>query len=60
MKEDLLRRNRKYTAFWAVFLMASAALFADKLTGQLYVDLIWPVFGLFMAGNVGEHWTNKK
>ena len=58
--EDRLRRDRKYKAFWAVFLMASAALFWDKLDGYQYVNLIWPVFGLFMAGNVGEHWTQAK
>ena len=58
--EDRLRRDRKYKAFWAVFLMASVALFFDKLTGTEYVSLVWPVFGLFMAGNVGEHWTKKK
>lgn len=58
--EDRLRRDRKYKAFWAVFLMGSTALFWDKLSGDQYVNLVWPVFGLFMAGNVGEHWTRQK
>jgi hypothetical protein len=40
--------------------MTSAALFLDKLTGDQYVSLVWPVFGLWMAGNVGEHWTKIK
>lgn len=58
--EDRLRRDRKYKAFWGVFLMTSVALFFDKLNGDQFVDLVWPVFGLFMAGNVGEHWTKNK
>lgn len=58
--EDRLRRDRKYKAFWGVFLMSSVALFFDKLNGDQFVALIWPVFGLFMAGNVGEHWTKAK
>ena len=57
--EDRLRRDRKYKAFWAVFLMASTMTFFDKLNGAQYVDLIIFVFGLFMAGNVGEHWTRR-
>lgn len=57
--DDMLRRDRKYKAFWAVFLMASVALFWDKLSGDQYVNLVWPVFGLFMAGNAAVHWTQK-
>jgi len=53
--EDQLRRDRKYKAFWGVFLMASVALFFDKLGGDQYVNLLWPVFGLYMAGNGWEH-----
>jgi hypothetical protein len=40
--------------------MASVALFWNKLSGAEYVSLVWSVFGLFMAGNVGEHWTKTK
>ena len=58
--EDRLRRDRKYKAFWAVFLMSSVALFWDKLTGAEYVQLTTFVFGLYMAGNVGEHWTKRE
>jgi hypothetical protein len=57
--DDRLRRDRKYKAFWAVFLMASVMAFWDKLSGAEYVQLLTFVFGLYMAGNVGEHWTNK-
>ena len=58
-KEDRLRRDRKYTAFWGVFLVATVALFVDKINGDNYVNIVWTVFGLFMAGNVGEHWTRR-
>jgi hypothetical protein len=57
---EMLRRNRKYTAFWGVFLMASAALFFDKLTGAEFANLVWPVFGLYMGGNVGARWTDRR
>jgi hypothetical protein len=57
--EDRLRRDRKFKAFWAVFLMASVMAFLDKLNGVQYVDLVTFVFGLYMAGNVGEHWTKR-
>lgn len=60
MADDRLRRDRKNKAFWGVFLMASVALFWNRLDGTEYVSLIWPVFGLYMAGNVGEHWTKQK
>jgi hypothetical protein len=60
MMDDLLRRNRKYKAFWGLFLMASVMVFADKLAGDQYVNLMTFVFGLFMAGNVGEHLAKKK
>jgi uncharacterized membrane protein YjjP (DUF1212 family) len=54
-----LRRDRKYKAFWAVFLFSCAALFFDKLNGEQWVDLVIFVFGLYMAGNVGAHFTQK-
>ena len=57
--DDRLRRDRKYKAFWGVFLMSSVMVFVDKLSGAEYVQLLTFVFGLYMAGNVGEHWTKK-
>lgn len=57
---DRLRRDRKYKAFWAVFLMSSAALFWDKLSGAEFVQLTTFVFGLYMAGNGFVHWANKE
>lgn len=60
LPDDALRRDRKYKAFWAVFLMTSVMAFWGKLSGAEYVELITFVFGLYMAGNVGEHWTKKE
>lgn len=54
-----LRRDRKYKAFWGVFLLSCIALFFDKLNGGEWVDLVIFVFGLYMAGNVGSHYTQK-
>jgi len=58
--ESLLRRERKYKAFWGVFLFACVALFFDKLTGDHWVDTVIFIFGLYMAGNVGEHYTRNR
>ena len=52
-------RNRKYTAFWALFMTSSVLLVFDKLNGAQYVQLIVFVFGLYMGGNVGEHFSKK-
>lgn len=57
---ESLRRDRKYKAYWGAFLMASVALFWGKLTGDQYVNLTIFTFGLYMGGNVGEHWTRTK
>jgi hypothetical protein len=39
--------------------MSSILIAFDKLGGDQYVDLMTFVFGLYMAGNVGEHWTKR-
>lgn len=54
------RRDRKYKAFWGVFLFTAVALFFGKLSGGEFVSLASLVFGLYMGGNVGEHWTRNK
>jgi hypothetical protein len=58
--ETAFNRQRKYKAFWGVFIVVSAALFFDKLTGTEYANLVWPIFGLYMGGNVGEHFSKKE
>jgi len=56
---DLLRRNRKYTAFWAGFLMASVMAFTKILTGAEWVAVMGLIYGSYMAGNVGSHFANR-
>ena len=48
-------RDRKYKTFWAVFLSSAVLLVFDKLNGAEYVQVLIFTFGLYMAGNVGEH-----
>ena len=59
MMEDRLRRDRKYKAWWAVFLVSSVAAFWKILTGAEWVEFNIYAFGLYMIGNVGEHWTKR-
>jgi len=49
---DLLKSNRKYKAFIVVFLMASAMLVFERLSGGEWVTLVIAVFGLYTGGNV--------
>ena len=56
---DLLRRNRKYTVFWAAFLFANFALVIDKLSGDQWVTFVGMVFSAYMVGNVGEHFAKR-
>jgi len=56
---DRLSRDRKYKAFWAVFIVSCAALGFDKITGDHWVDVVGMVFGLYMVGNVGAHYSNR-
>ena len=46
---------RKYIAFWVAFASSFALLLTGKLDGDQYVDIQVVIFGLYMAGNVGEH-----
>lgn len=57
--KDLIQTHRKYMAFWGVLLLSSILAAFDKLTGTEWVNVVMPVFGLFMAGNVGEHYNNR-
>lgn len=53
------RRDRKYKAFWGVFLFSASALMLGKLTGTEWITFAGTVYGLYMAGNVGEHYTKR-
>ena len=49
------RRNRKFKAFLLVFLMVTALLAFNRLSGEQYTEMVKWIFGLFMAGNGVEH-----
>jgi len=55
-----LTKERKYTAFWGAFLTATVMLSVDKLTGGEWVGFVSTVYGLYMAGNFGEHYNDRK
>ena len=57
--KDLLKAQRKYVAFWGVLLLSTILTAFDKLTGDEWVSVVMPVFGLFMAGNYGEHYNKR-
>jgi len=58
--KDLLKAQRKYVAFWGVLLLSTILTTFDKLTGAEWVNIVMPVFGLYMAGNVSEHHIKTK
>lgn len=49
--------QRKYTFAWAVLVLAFVALFCGKLEGRYFSELLIGIGGVYMAGNVGEHWS---
>jgi len=55
----VLRENRKYTVFWAVFLIETALRLGDIISGSEYKEMVIFVTGLYMAGNVGEHMAKR-
>jgi len=52
--------KRKYWVFWGVFLGTVALLLAGRISGDHFVDVTIAAVGLYMAGNVGEHWARRK
>lgn len=57
--DDYLVGKRKFIVWWAVFLSACTFLGWSKLTGDQFTDLVTMAFGLYMAGNVGEHLADR-
>jgi hypothetical protein len=53
--ESKARRDRKYKAYWALFLLVTVLLVFNRLTGEQYIEVLIYSFGLYMVGNVGEH-----
>lgn len=56
----MLTEQRKYTAFWAAFLMSSFMLVIDRISGDAWTDFMVFLFGLYMAGNVGARWAGRE
>lgn len=52
-------KSRKLYAAIVVFIVASICLYFDKATFDQWSDFIKWVFGLYAAGNVGEHISDK-
>jgi hypothetical protein len=53
--ESRLSGNRKFIAFWVAFASSILLLLFEKIDGDQYVDMQVVLFGLYMAGNVGEY-----
>lgn len=52
--------SRKFGLAVAVFLAATALLVLGHVSAQQWVEVVtWDV-GLYMAGNVGDTWVEKK
>ena len=52
---DTSYRNRKYHAFLLVILLVTGLLAIGSLTSKQFTEIVIFSFGLYMAGNVGEH-----
>ena len=55
-----MRDNRKYGAWWIVFIVSSIGLYAKILTGDQWVTVVSGAYAIYMVGNVGEHFSNSK
>lgn len=52
--------SRKFGLAVAVFVAATSLLLLGSITAQQWVEVVsWDV-GLYMAGNVGDTWAEKK
>lgn len=58
--QTAVEENRKFTVFCIVFGSTVALLLFGRITGDNFVDISIAVVGLFMAGNVGEHWARRR
>ena len=52
--------NRKFAVFCLVFGSIVLLLLFDKLDGDNFKDIAIAVVGLYMAGNVGEHFARRE
>lgn len=58
--QTAIQDNRKFTVFCIVFISTVALLLFDKLSGDNFKDITIAIVGLFMAGNVGEHFARRE
>ena len=56
----MLTAERKYTAFWGAFLMASVMLAVERLTGGEWVTFVSLVYGAYITGNIGEYYNEAR
>lgn len=57
---SVIEDNRKFVVFCGVFVSVVVLLLFGKLSGDNFVDITIAVVGLYMAGNVGEHFARRK
>lgn len=57
---SIIENKRKYWVFWGVFLCSAALLLLGFLDGDQFVDITIAAVGLYMAGNIGEHWARRR
>ena len=53
-------RSRKLLCALALFIAATVFVFIGQTDFQGWSDFVKWVFGIYAAGNVGEHVANKK
>ena len=54
-----LENQRKFTVAMLVILGCFVMLVVDKLPPDNFQSIVIYAIGLYMAGNVGEHWTKN-
>lgn len=52
-------KSRKLLIVSILFVVATVFLATSFLTGAQWIDFIKWLFGLYVAGNVGEHYSKK-
>lgn len=57
---SVTENKRKFQVFWGVFGCSVALLLLGYVNGDQFVDITIAVVGLYMAGNVGEHWARRR
>lgn len=56
---DLLQRQRKFKLALLMFIVSTALVIADKLSGGEWVTMNVFIMGLYGASNVGAAWAGK-